>query len=605
MAALGRQWVGLVHPGAETSRESLVRHLWFVATRLTVGAVALGSVPVILALSGSLGPVASLTIALLAGQAVSALICARTGDLGAAYRGSIIGLGVLAGFLATASDTLGPTALGVLPILIVEGAIIAGRREFLLAAGIGLAVPLVLAAFQIPTDAALGPLGTASILRQLGLAGLALGLGALVLREVRQRQSRERQLDVQSRIIAAGFGDLVTRHDGQGGVLSAGPSTSAVLGVSPEALLGRGLFDMVHVADRPGYLKLLSDVAQGEGHRRAIVRLRYGRTQDEDCAEGRPSAPRFGWFEIRSQFLPLQDDMLGDTDEIVCVLRDISEQKSHEDELEHSRSQAVSANETKSGFLATVSHELRTPLNAIIGFSEMLSSGLLGPADEERRKDYARIINVSGQHLLDVVNTLLDISRIDSGQVNLDPESFAAEGVVAASVEMMALKAQQAGLTLAVSVEPGLPPMLADKRCFKQILLNLLSNGVKFTPSGGSVQIRVARDGDALRMVVEDTGIGIKAEDLPRLGEPFFQAQSGYDRRFEGTGLGLSVVKGLVGLHGGSVSVESQFGKGTRVCVRMPLTPKPHGQSVVTPLPLADAAGGRNDNHATMVKKRA
>jgi cell cycle sensor histidine kinase DivJ len=613
MVFSGRQWVGLVHPSAELSREALARHIWFVTTRLAFGAIALAAVPLLLAANGSIGFTCSVAVVLLAAQAIFAVVCSRTGRLDEPYRASALGLALLAGFLAASTDGFGTPVLGLLPILIVEGALIGGRRDFLTAATLGTVVPLVLifaVALDLPGLRGGDWAGVDFAIQQGVLVAMALGLGTLALREVRVRQNRERQLAVQGEILARGFGDLVTRHDMQGGVLSVGPSAGEVLGVAPESLLGRGLFDHVHVADRPTFLKAVSDAAAGKRLTKAVVRMRCAAAIDTDAADERcgprPASPRFGWFDLRIQLVQLGDE----ADEIVCVLRDITEQRRHEDELELARSQAVSANEMKSGFLATVSHELRTPLNAIIGFSEMLSSDKLTPSDDERRRDYARIIHLSGQHLLDIVNTLLDVSRIDAGTLQLDPEPFAIESVVAGTIEMMKLKAEQGGLALRSIVEPGLPPMLADKRAVKQILLNLLSNGVKFTPAGGSVTVRVVRDGDAIRLIVEDTGIGIRAEDLPRLGEPFFQAQSTYARKYEGTGLGLSVVKGLVGLHGGAVSVESHAGRGTTVTVRLSLhTPARPATAAVVPIPLQEpspgTSGGAPVNDSRAVKRRA
>jgi two-component system, cell cycle sensor histidine kinase DivJ len=607
MAASERQWVGLVHPTAEANREALVRHLWFVCTRLALGAAALASVPVLLALHGAVEPAASFAVALLAGQAALAVLCARTGRLTQTYTASLAAMGVLSCFLSYTGAMGGPAALGLLPILIVEAAIVAGRREFKAAVVLGLAAPVALAGLQsvtLPREALAGWDFVAPALQQGLLALVAFGLGYLALREIRQRQIRERQLAIQAEIIARGFGDLVTRHDRQGQVISAGPTARAALGVSPEQLLGRGMFDLVHVGDRPLFLKALSDAAQGGGLTRAQVRLRC----PLEGEGGRAEPPVYRWFDLRVQLVGHLDNGGDEGDEVVCVLRDVTEQLRHEDEIEQARIQAVSANETKTGFLATVSHELRTPLNAIIGFSEMLSSDKLTPTDDERRRDYARIIHVSGQHLLDVVNTLLDISRIDSGTMQLDPEPFSLDGLVAGTLEMIALKAEQARISLVSQVEPGMPQMLADRRAVKQILLNLVSNGVKFTPTGGCVSVHVSREGDHVRMSVEDTGIGIRADDMPRLGEPFFQAQSSYDRRYEGTGLGLSVVKGLVALHGGSVAIESQFGQGTRVSVRLPLlTQARPTSSIVTSLPTAEPvvpASVRRDLE-TVVKKRA
>jgi cell cycle sensor histidine kinase DivJ len=217
-----------------------------------------------------------------------------------------------------------------------------------------------------------------------------------------------------------------------------------------------------------------------------------------------------------------------------------------------------------------VSHELRTPLNAIIGFSEILATDMAG-VDEVRRRDYARIIRESGHHLLAVVNTLLDISKIETGNFDVSPDGFDMASLVHGCCDLMRLKAEQGGVALEREVAADLPEVVADQRACKQVLINLLSNAVKFTPSGGTVTVGLRRERDRIVLVVTDTGVGVPEDDLPKLGNPFFQANSSYSRAHEGTGLGLSVVRGLVGLHNGSMTIESQMGEGTRVTVSLPL----------------------------------
>jgi cell cycle sensor histidine kinase DivJ len=333
--------MSLIHPVAEASREAKARHLWFVATRLVPGAAALASVPLLLAVNGAVDPVSSIAVALLAGQAALAVICARTGRLERAYAGSLIGLAVLVGFLAVSGAPGGNAALGLLPILIVEAALVAGRREFALAVGLGLGVPVLLGVVQSFSWQGPGTTGLLFALEHGLLAVTAFGLGSLALREIRQRQARERQVAIQDDIISRGFGDLVTRHDRQGHVLFAGPTAAAALGVSSETILGRGLFDLVHVADRPVFLKALSDTALGGGMAQAQVRLR----RDDAAAAGRQGAPAFRWFDLRVQLVSASD---GEGEEVVCVLRDVTEQRHHQDEIERARSQAVSAKDRKS-----------------------------------------------------------------------------------------------------------------------------------------------------------------------------------------------------------------------------------------------------------------
>jgi cell cycle sensor histidine kinase DivJ len=201
----------------------------------------------------------------------------------------------------------------------------------------------------------------------------------------------------------------------------------------------------------------------------------------------------------------------------------------------------------------------------------MLSNPALEPAAAEKRRDYATIIHQSGQHLLAVVNGILDASKIESGSFDIHPEAFDLHDLIGQCCDMVGLKAEQTGVRLQREVAPGAGELVGDKRACKQIVLNLLSNALKFTPEGGRVAIAARPDGNSVLITVSDTGVGIAARDLPRLGDPFFQARAAYDRPADGTGLGLSVVRGLVGLHGGSIAIESAPGQGTRVSVRLPL----------------------------------
>jgi cell cycle sensor histidine kinase DivJ len=189
----------------------------------------------------------------------------------------------------------------------------------------------------------------------------------------------------------------------------------------------------------------------------------------------------------------------------------------------------------------------------------------------ERSREYAGIIAQSGRHLLDVVNTLLDISRIRGGHFDFQPEPVDVEALLRGCCDLMRLKADASGVTLVIAPVPAGCALVADARACRQMLINLISNAVKFTPRGGRVEVMVRRGGAYLDLVVSDNGIGITEADLPRLGDPFFQVGGGYGRSHEGTGLGLSVVRGLAGLHGGAVSVESAPGKGTAVTVTLPL----------------------------------
>jgi two-component system, cell cycle sensor histidine kinase PleC len=240
-------------------------------------------------------------------------------------------------------------------------------------------------------------------------------------------------------------------------------------------------------------------------------------------------------------------------------------------ELIVARDEAEYANRAKSQFLAVMSHELRTPLNAIIGFSEMIHSELYGSLGDQRYKAYAQDIHNSGDHLLSIINDILDLSKIEAGQSELNEDEVDLAQMIASIRRIMHERAAAAGISFICDAGEGLPCVRADRRALKQILLNLLSNAVKFTPKGGQVQLRMTIDGDrALRIAVSDTGIGIEAEDIPRAMAAFGQVDGSWSRKYEGAGLGLPISRALTQLHGGTLELTSRPGTGTTVTVRLP-----------------------------------
>ncbi len=290
--------------------------------------------------------------------------------------------------------------------------------------------------------------------------------------------------------------------------------------------------------------------------------------------------------------------------EVVAVMRDVTDRKLQEQALELARSAAERADAAKTRFLATMSHELRTPLNAIIGFSEMLMQEQVLVLNAARRREYAQLINDSGQHLLSVVNGILDMSKMESGNFELTPEPFAPRVALINCCNLLALRARENGVDLSADVPQDLPMVTGDPRAFKQIVLNLVSNAIKFTERGGHVTVSAGVDGARLLLRITDTGVGIAADDLKRIGDPFFQAGKTYQRRHEGTGLGLSIVKSLVTLHGGEMSIESKIDEGTTVTIALPINFVAEAAAGATVTPLSPSRSAQ-PGQVMQVKKSA
>ncbi|MGE5159525.1 MAG: PAS domain-containing sensor histidine kinase [Gemmatimonas sp.] len=253
----------------------------------------------------------------------------------------------------------------------------------------------------------------------------------------------------------------------------------------------------------------------------------------------------------------------GELERQAIELADLAEKYARE------KNRAEEANQTKSKFLANMSHELRTPLNAIIGFSEIMGSGMFGNLGSEKYREYCHDILTSGQYLLEVINDILDMSKIEAGRMKLDLETLDISRTLAESLRVVAGRADDKDLAIDADIQ-GSIPVVADRRATKQIMVNLLSNAVKFTPEGGRIVVRSHVMTDRIVLLIADTGIGIAPQSLARLGRPFEQVESQLTKTYHGSGLGLAIARSLAHLHGGSMKLRSKLGAGTVVRVSLP-----------------------------------
>ena len=280
--------------------------------------------------------------------------------------------------------------------------------------------------------------------------------------------------------------------------------------------------------------------------------------------------------------LKLNQDRLRDSEKrLMATIGDLSKsQKALEDKAEQlsklnidyqlEKERAQAANKSKSEFLANMSHELRTPLNAVIGFSEIIKNRMFGPLGSEKYEEYNNDIHSSGKHLLGLINDILDMSKIEAGQMKIDREDITFDPIIDEAVRLIATQAEKKSIEVNAQIEPDLQ-LFADRRAMKQVMLNLLSNAVKFTDDDGKIFVRAKQVGDTITVSVRDTGIGIPRAALAKIGQPFEQVQNQFSKSKDGSGLGLAISRSLTKLHGGAMRISSEEGVGTIVSIRVPV----------------------------------
>ena len=597
----------LLHPSARYDALTRARHRAFMAPRLLGSLAAFAAFPIYLVLRGAPSAIEVAAFAWLIAPILLSWFLSRTGRYEGAHVLSSLALAGLIVAVALTTGGIESFAAVWLVVIPLEAALSASRRVAAFASALALACAALLILF---TQLGWMPLGQAdaaerSLFVAFGVAsatmyaaGLAFSAESLARTSV-SLLSREEE---RYRLLARNMSDVISRHRRNGAVQFISPAAEAMIGTPVAQLHGHGLFDRVHVADRPAYLTALSDAARGDVR---SVEFRLRREAASEHGQFGRGQVDFLWVEMRCR--PLEQAARREAapeTEVVAVMRDVTERKLQEQALEQARSAAEAADAAKTRFLATMSHELRTPLNAIIGFSEMIAqeqSLMLGAA---QRKEYAELINDSGQHLLSVVNGILDMSKMESGNFELTPEPFAPRAALINCCNLLALRARENGVDLSADVPQDLPIVTGDPRAFKQIVLNLVSNAIKFTEHGGRVKVSAGVEGARLLLRIMDTGVGIAADDLKRIGDPFFQAGKTYQRRHEGTGLGLSIVKSLVNLHSGEMSIESKIDEGTTVTIALPINFVAEATAGATITPLSPSRSAQ-PGQVVQVKKSA
>jgi cell cycle sensor histidine kinase DivJ len=359
--------------------------------------------------------------------------------------------------------------------------------------------------------------------------------GRLMEEEILAANARiEKEASDTLAAVFKGVGEGILQLGEDGRILSVNPAAARIFALTEKKLVGRNLRELITVAN-----------------------LSVGRTVETSISTDSD-------HEVEVSFAPYQRN---GRPHILAVVRDITERKIRERELIEAREAAENANLSKSQFLASMSHELRTPLNAILGFAEVIRDHRLDSV--ERYVEYADVIHTSGTHLLSLINDILDLSRIELGRTTFETMPVDLAALASEALEMMRGVAASKDLDLRLTAPAAPVRVAADARALRQVALNLLSNAVKFTPPKGRVEAIIEAN-DGAKLTVQDTGVGIAREDIDRLFQPFGRGNGEVARELPGTGLGLVITRKLVELHGGTIELKSDLGRGTRVTVSLP-----------------------------------
>ena len=390
----------------------------------------------------------------------------------------------------------------------------------------------------------------------------------------------------QSKLLSKNNIGLIATHDKNGGTLFVSENCRAITGTSAASLCNSGYLEKIHLQDRVVFLKALSDAAHTGNDQLCEIRMRY-KGQGQQIWKALEVICRAERSSINGRV------------EVVSIASDVSERNSLRSKLAAVEEEVAKSAIAQRKFLGTISHEMRTPLNAIIGFSDIMHKELFGQLESKKHREYVGLIQNSGHHLLHVVNDMFDMTRIESGKYELNIQTFKMVEIADATLDMLTPIAKKNGAQIICDVPANLPEMQADKHACQQIMINLVANAIKFSPDDGRVKITARQHGRSVRLQIKDNGIGIPSSFMPLLGKPFEQADKDLNRSFEGSGLGVSVVKGLVDLHGGNIEFSSEEGKGTTVTLTLPIRSK-----AARPVPANSENGLVHISAASPVKKQ-
>ncbi|WP_417684698.1 sensor histidine kinase [Roseibium sp.] len=557
---LQSQLAELVHPQALGCPLSEPRHKSFLAGCFASGATALLVLPLHLALIGPTSLPVALALAWMLAQLPLALFLSQTGKLETAHALSAAVFALFLGGICLLTGGLGSFALIWLAVVPMEAALSGSRKVIVGAIGLVAAVLVALAAVGPLTSFFAAPMSAATFFAAFTACIYMAVLAWRLAIDQKRARAALRDSNARVKLLNEAATSLLCVMEEDGSLRAIGGSCEGILGVSPRQARGNWLFQRVHVADRPLYLTRLADARSGAAVEAFEVRLRKGPN-----APGDQGSAEFIWAELQFRH--------GDA-QINLTIQDISARKRRDEALDRARATAEEASLSKTRFIASASHELRTPLNAIIGFSDMMRAAPEDGMTPARSREYAELIHQSGQHLLQVVDDILDTSRIETGHMDLSIEPVDLGACLESCRAMMVPIADAAGVALSFPDPAGLPMLPADRRALKQIVINLVSNAIKFSSEGSTVRVGVKRDGCFQVLEVKDEGKGIPEAMIDRLGQPFTRVhameETASAQGLQGSGLGLSIVNGLAELHGGAMSVESEAGKGTTVSVRLP-----------------------------------